>query len=602
MKALGVLNKYFFRYKYRLLLGIVFITISNVFAIYPATVIRQALDDVILGIETLPIFVNSALYPDVMHEMGKGLLFFSIIIISMALLKGLFMFFMRQTIIVMSRLIEFDMKNEIFNHYQQLSISFYKRNNTGDLMNRISEDVSRVRMYIGPALMYSINLIVLFVLVISSMLSVHPRLTFFVLLPLPVLSLAVYLVNSTILRKSEKVQQRLSDLSSFVQETFSGIRILKAYARIITMGIRFEKDADDYKSKNLDLVQYNAVFFPLIMLLIGISTLVVILMGGYEVYNGTISPGVIAEFIIYVNMLTWPVASIGWVTSIIQRAAASQKRINEFLQTQPDILYPDNGLVHLEGMVCFRNVSFIYPDTGIQALSDVSFCIHPGQTLGILGHTGSGKTTIAQLLLRYYDASNGQILIDEQPIQAFHLPSLRNHIGYVPQDVFLFSDSIQNNILFGLDEELSDLERMERVVNAASIANIHHNIVDFPDAYLTRIGERGITLSGGQKQRISIARAIIRNPHILIFDDCLSAVDAETEERILTNLQVVMKGKTSLLISHRISSLKFANHIIVLENGRIVEEGAHDALLNIKGQYFELYKQQNKDKVGNYQS
>lgn len=575
-----------------------FITISNVFAIYPAAIIRQALDEVMDGVNTLQLFENSSLRSEVVENIGKGLFYFSVIIISMALLKGLFMFFMRQTIIIMSRLIEYDMKNEIYEHYQKLTLSFYKRNNTGDLMNRISEDVSRVRMYIGPAIMYSINLLVLFVLVIYTMISVNPKLTLFVLMPLPILSVAVYLVNSTILRKSEEVQAKLSVLSSFVQEVFSGIRILKAYNRISFMGFRFEEDADDYKEKNLSLVKFNAIFFPLIMLLIGISTLIVVWVGGMEVARGAISPGVIAEFIIYVNMLTWPVASIGWVTSIIQRAAASQIRINEFLQTQPEIVSETLPVYSIQGDIQFKQVSFTYSDTGITAIKNLSFHIPAGKTLAILGRTGAGKSTIAQLIMRFYDVTEGQILIDGKDIRQHDLNVLRNNIGYVPQDVFLFSGTIRNNIIFGLHSQASSEVNDEQVIQAAKDADIHENIMRFPEKYDTRIGERGITLSGGQKQRISIARAIIKNPRILIFDDCLSAVDTETEEKILKNLLRLMQGKTTLIISHRISTVKTADHILVLEEGVLVEEGTHESLMNLKGVYYDLYqKQLNEDKI-----
>ncbi len=572
-----------------------FITISNVFAIYPAAIIRQALDEVMDGVNTLQLFENSSLRSEVVENIGNGLFYFSVIIISMALLKGLFMFFMRQTIIVMSRLIEYDMKNEIYEHYQKLTLSFYKRNSTGDLMNRISEDVSRVRMYIGPAIMYSINLLVLFILVIYTMISVNPKLTLFVLMPLPILSVAVYLVNSTILRKSEEVQAKLSALSSFVQEVFSGIRILKAYNRINIMGFRLEEDADDYKEKNLSLVKFNAIFFPLIMLLIGISTLIVVWVGGMEVARGAISPGVIAEFIIYVNMLTWPVASIGWVTSIIQRAAASQLRINEFLQTQPEIVSESLPAYSIQGDIEFKQVSFTYPDTGITAIKNVSFYIPAGKTLAILGRTGAGKSTIAQLLMRFYDVSEGQILIDGKDIRQHDLNVLRNNMGYVPQDVFLFSDTIRNNIIFGLHNQVSSQVSDEQVIQAAKDADIHENIMRFPEQYETRIGERGITLSGGQKQRISIARAIIKNPRILIFDDCLSAVDTETEEKILKNLMRLMQDKTTLLISHRISTVKTADHILVLDEGNIVEEGTHESLMNLKGVYYDLFQKQIKE-------
>jgi ATP-binding cassette subfamily B protein len=447
-------------------------------------------------------------------------------------------------------------------------------------------------MYIGPAIMYSINLLVLFVLVIYTMLRVNPKLTLFVLMPLPVLSVAVYLVNSTILRKSEEVQSKLSSLSSFVQEVFSGIRILKAYNRLNIMGFRFEKDAEDYKVKNLSLVKFNAIFFPLIMLLIGVSTLIVVWVGGVEVARGAISPGVIAEFIIYVNMLTWPVASIGWVTSIIQRAAASQIRINEFLQTKPEIISESLPEYKIQGDIQFKNVEFTYPDTGITAIKNLSFHIPAGKTLAILGHTGAGKSTIAQLLMRFYDVSKGEILIDGKNIQHHDLSVLRHQIGYVPQEVFLFSDTIRNNIVFGLHATEAQGIPDERIIQAASDADIHDTIMQFPEQYQTKVGERGITLSGGQKQRISIARAIIKQPQILIFDDCLSAVDTETEEKILKNLLRIMQGRTTILISHRISTVKTADHIIVLEHGELAEEGTHETLINRKGIYYDLYHKQ----------
>ncbi len=592
MKSLLQLNRYFLRYKYYLLLGIVFITISNIFAIYPAAVIKHALDQVIEGVGTLQLINDTNLRSLWIQWIGNQLIVFSVIIVTMALLKGVFMFFMRQTIIVMSRWIEYDMKNEIFEHYQKLDIAFYKRNNTGDLMNRISEDVSRVRMYVGPAIMYSINLLVLFVLIIQRMISVNAELTMLVLIPLPILSVAVYLINSTILKRSEQVQQQLSVLSNVVQEAFSGIRILKLYNRLSFLGFKFEDDVNTYRDKNLSLVSFNAVFFPLIMLLIGVSTLIVVGMGGIKVASGSITSGVIAEFIIYVNMLTWPVASIGWVTSIIQRAAASQQRINEFLNAEPEIVSSSDLPVKISGQIELKNVSLIYPDTGIEALHNVSFSIQPGQTLGIIGRTGSGKSTIAQLLMRFYDVNGGSVLFDNKDIQSLNISEVRNQIGYVPQDVFLFSDTIFQNIIFGLNLDLPKTELSELAVNAAKLADIHESIMQFPQQYETKIGERGITLSGGQKQRISIARAIIKSPQLYIFDDCLSAVDNETEERILNNLIQITKGKTNIIISHRVSSLKHADHIIVLDHGKIVEEGSHYMLMEMKGEYFELYKKQ----------
>lgn len=596
MKALLKLNKYFWKYKYHFFLGIVFITASNLFAIYPAAIIRQALDIVMDDLKLMQAFEFSSLKSDVTKSIQTSLLIFSLVIIAMALLKGIFMFFMRQTIIVMSRRIEYDMKNEIFEKYQQLSLSFYKTNSTGDLMNRISEDVSRVRMYLGPAIMYTINLAVLFALVITQMLSVNAKLTFFVLLPLPVLSIAVYFVNSLILRKSEEVQQQLSKLSAFVQEAFSGIRIIKAYNRLKFYSYGFEKDALMYQEKNMELVRYNAIFFPLIMMLIGLSTLLTIYVGGMEVAAGRITPGVIAEFIFYVNMLTWPVAAIGWVTSIMQRAAASQKRINEFLDEIPQIVNTVPDEKNLSGKIEFKDVTFIYPDTGITALDHISFTVFPGQTLAILGRTGSGKSTIAQLLNRFYDVKDGSILIDGTDIKNHNLNQLRREIGYVPQEVFLFSETIRNNIAFGLhDINLNGQNEDELVVQAAKDADVYDNIMHFPQQFETKVGERGITLSGGQKQRISIARAIIKQPKILVFDDCLSAVDTETEEKILKSLLRIMQNRTSILVSHRISTVKTADHILVLDDGKIIEEGNHQSLMKKQGAYFELYEKQLKE-------
>jgi ATP-binding cassette subfamily B multidrug efflux pump len=592
LKSLLQLNRYLLRYKYFLLLGIIFISISNIFAIYPAAVIKHALDQVIEGVATLQLIKDTNLKKIWIQWIGNQLIVFSVIIVTMALLKGFFMFFMRQTIIVMSRWIEYDMKNEIFEHYQKLDIAFYKRNNTGDLMNRISEDVSRVRMYVGPAIMYSINLLVLFVLIVQRMISVNAELTMLVLIPLPILSVAVYLINSTILKRSEQVQQQLSVLSNVVQEAFSGIRILKLYNRLSFLGFKFEDDVNNYRDKNLSLVSFNSVFFPLIMLLIGVSTLIVVGVGGIKVASGSITSGVIAEFIIYVNMLTWPVASIGWVTSIIQRAAASQQRINEFLNAEPQIVSSSDLPVKISGLIEFKNVSLIYPDTGIEALNNVSFSVQPGQTLGIIGRTGSGKSTIAQLLMRFYDVNQGSVLFDNKDIQSINISEVRNQIGYVPQDVFLFSDTILQNIIFGLNLDLPKNELSKLAVEAAKSADIHESIMHFPLQYETKIGERGITLSGGQKQRISIARAIIKSPQLFIFDDCLSAVDNETEEKILNNLIQITKGKTNIIISHRVSSLKHADHIIVLDHGKIVEEGSHYILMEMKGEYFDLYNKQ----------
>jgi ATP-binding cassette subfamily B protein len=459
-------------------------------------------------------------------------------------------------------------------------------------MNRISEDVSRVRMYIGPAIMYSINLIVLFILITISMLAVNVKLTLYVLAPLPFLSISIYYVSDLMNRKSEEVQAQQSRLSTFVQEAFSGIRILKSYVKEQAVGNEFEKESDEYKEKNMKLVQINAMFFPLMLLLVGLSTLLTIYIGGKEVIAGRATTGNIAEFIIYVNMLTWPVAALGWVTSIIQRAAASQERINEFLHLEPEIKSVNANERKLKGEITFSHVGFVYPDSGIRALSNISFSVKPGKSLAILGHTGSGKSTIANLLVRMYDATEGKILLDGIPIQEFPLKSLRRQIGYVPQDVFLFSDTVANNIAFGLKSEQAAGKRNEIIRDAARKSVIYDNIMDFPKNFETMIGERGITLSGGQKQRISIARAIIREPEILIFDDCLSAVDTNTENKILAQLKNVMQNRTTLIISHRVSSVKHADQIIVLEHGRIIEEGTHFSLLEKKGDYFSLYEKQ----------
>jgi ATP-binding cassette subfamily B protein len=505
----------------------------------------------------------------------------------MALLKGVFLFLMRQTIIVMSRLIEFDLKNEIYVHYQSLPLSFYRKNNTGDLMARISEDVSRVRMYLGPAIMYGLNLVVLFILVISYMLSVNVKLTLFVLLPLPFLSLSIYFVNTLINKRSEEIQRSLSGLSTFVQEAFSGIRVLKSFVQEERSTEKFSKESNYYKDKSLQLTFVNSLFFPLIMALVGMSTILTVYIGGREVIAGTLSAGNIAEFIIYVYLLTWPVASLGWTTSMVQRAAASQERINEFLNTKTDIVSTNNISRPIEGNIRFENVRFIYPDSGIIGLHNISFNVQSGESIAILGTTGSGKSTVANLLCRMYDVSTGQILIDGLDIKEYNISSLRGQIGYVPQDVFLFSDSIRNNIIFGLTDVPED-----KIVQAARDADLYDNIMQFPENFNTKLGERGITLSGGQKQRVSIARAIVRDPRILILDDSLSAVDTKTENAILNSLKRIMQNRTSIIISHRVSSAKLADRIIVLDDGKIVEHGTHETLLENNGIYKELYEKQ----------
>lgn len=582
MKSLKVLNKYFYKYRGRLLLGVLFVAISVVFGVFPAQFVRESFNTVQEAINQYNANGNSDL-----SALRNQLILYGVIIIGSSLLKGLFMFFMRQTIIVVSRYIEFDMKNEIFDQYQKLSLAFYKRNNTGDLMNRISEDVSRVRMYIGPAIMYTINVGLSLIIIITIMFTINVRLTLYALAPLPILAVAIYYVSAMINVKSEQVQRQLSSISTFVQEAFSGIRVLKAYVREDHSMNEFSKEANTYLEKNEELYRINSLFFPLMTLLVGLSTILTVYIGGQEAIKGNITTGNIAEFIIYVNMLTWPVASIGWVTSLVQRAAASQTRINEFLSVTPEIQNPTEEPLKLKGEIEFKDVNFTYPDTGIQAMKDVSFKVEEGKSLAIIGKTGSGKSTIASLMGRLYDVTAGEILVDGKNIKTVNINDLRKSIGYVPQEAFLFSTTIGKNIAFGVGDVPE-----ETVINAAKNAEVHHNITDFPQGYNTRVGERGITLSGGQKQRVSIARAIIKEPKLMIFDDCLSAVDTETEEKILNNLKRLIDKRTTLIISHRVSSVKHADEIIVLDNGAIIEQGNHDKLMKANGYYRMMYEQQ----------
>ena len=506
----------------------------------------------------------------------------------LSIISGFFLFLTRQTIIVMSRLIEYDLKNEIYAHYQKLDFSFYKKNATGDLMNRISEDVSQVRMYLGPGIMYTINLCALSAMVIYQMISINSWLTLFVLIPLPIMSFLIYFVSSKMNFLSKEVQKEQSMMSTIVQETFAGIRVIKTYNREKEMHEKFAESASNYKIKSMALVLVNAFFMPTIVFLIGLSTILSIYLGGLMTFDSTISLGGILAFIFFVNKLTWPFASIGWVTSINQRAAASQSRINEFLQTEPEIQNPTSAAFEFKGRIVFDKVSYTYKNSGIQAIKDVSFSIEPGQTFAVIGRTGSGKSTLLHLLMRQLDPDSGKIEIDGQDLKTINLEKFRDSAGVVPQEVFLFSDSIENNLKFGCTHNVTEGEMQ----SAAIKAHVHHNIVDFPNQYQTLLGERGVNLSGGQKQRISIARALLRKPKLLLLDDCLSAVDTETEERILSNLKKEGKNNTTVIVSHRISSIRNADRIMVIENGVSIEEGTHEELLALNGHYTKLYQQQ----------
>jgi len=590
MKSLKHLNKYIFKYKYRLLLGVLFIIGSNIFGLFPAQIIRQAFDLADAQLSGTEINSDSFLneyFQDL--NFTQIILTFGAIVLTLAIIKGIFTFFTRQTIIIVSRLIEYDIKNEIFNHYQFLDSSFYKQNNTGDIMNRISEDVSKVRMYLGPGIMYTSNLVVLFAMVVPTMFSINVKLSLYSLTPLPILSIIIYLVSNLINKQSQKVQAKLSDITTLSQETYSGIRILKSFVKEKFFISKLNNENEAYRTRSMNLVKTNAFFFPTMMLLIGLSTIFTIYIGGQEYIAGNISKGNILEFVIYINMLTWPVTAIGWVTSIIQRAAASQTRINEFLATQPSVKNATNKIENINGTIAFNDVSFTYPESGIEAIKNISFKVNKGETLAIIGKTGSGKSSIINLLLRTYDPNTGNILIDNNNIKSINLDNFRENVGLVPQEVFLFSDTIENNIAFGYKNNLPDKSIIEQ---AAKDAAIYSNITEFPDGFKTKIGERGVTLSGGQKQRISIARAIIKSPKILIFDDCLSAVDTETEDKILNNLNRIMKNRTSIIVSHRVSSAKGADKILVLDNGKIIEKGTHESLLKLKGSYYETYQNQ----------
>jgi ATP-binding cassette subfamily B protein len=614
LKHLKAVNKYFRKYRWRFLLGIIFVIVSNYFGILAPQVTGYVMDKVQIKISQLndeqqvytkafskeydPLvkaFINQAEERIQAHDFTWLVMVCGVTLLVLALLRGVFMFFMRQTIIVMSRLIEFDQKNEVYLHYQQLDTAFYKTHSTGDLMSRMAEDVSRVRMYTGPAMMYFINLVALIGLSLFYMFQKNWELTIYVLAPLPILAITIYIVNTIIHKRSENIQAQLSTLTTNAQESYSGIRVIKSFVQENTMEHFFERNSEAYKKSAVNLAKIEAIYFPSISLLIGLSTLLTIMIGGlYHIQNpDDISIGTIAEFVVYINMLTFPVSSIGWVASMIQRASASQKRLNEFLDTVPDIRNAAAAVsVQLQGHIRFEHVDFTYPHTGIRALKDFSLDIPKGSKIAVIGKTGSGKSTIAQLLLRMYDPTRGRILMDGTDIRQMDMRQMRAQISYVPQDMFLFSDSIAGNIRFGLDEASEDM-----IHKAARQASVEKEISRFPEGFKTLVGERGVTLSGGQKQRISIARAMIKDPEIVVFDDCLSAVDARTENEIIGNLYEFLKEKTAIIITHRIFSLFAFDSIIVMDDGKIVEKGTHDELMMLNGYYTEMYRQQQEQEL-----
>jgi ATP-binding cassette subfamily B multidrug efflux pump len=587
LKALRHLNKYFSKYKWRIIIGLFITILSKLLALKVIPLVGNSLNVVEDYQKVKENAFTETELQSLFAEVEHQLLINVSAIVGVALLSGFFTFLMRQTIIVTSRLIEFDLKNEIYQQYQKLSLNFYKKNRTGDLMNRISEDVSKVRMYVGPAIMYSMNMIVLFAVGFTQMISTDVKLTLYTLLPFPLLSILVFILSKVIHKRSSIVQEYLSKLTTFNQEFFSGINVVKSYGIEKAVIKSFDEIANESKEKNIHLHQANALFFPLVVLLIGVSNLIVIYIGGKQYIDGEIQIGTVLEFMLYVNYLTWPVAMVGWVTSMVQQAEASQSRINEFLKQVPEIKNTVTTTTKLEGNITFKDVSFTYDDTNITALKNINFSIKAGETLAILGNTGSGKSTIIELISRLYDVTTGTVLLDKTPIKEANLDDVRNQIGFVPQDPFLFSDTIENNIKFG-KEDASE----EEIIAASKNAVVHRNIIDFKNGYKTMLGERGVTLSGGQKQRVSIARAIIKNPKILIFDDCLSAVDTETEEKILSNLEKVSKNKTTFIVSHRVSSAKNADKIIILDSGKIIQQGTHNELRKAKGYYKDLYEQQ----------
>lgn len=588
---LSYLNAYFLKYRWHFIGGIVFVTASNYFRVLQPQMIREALDLVIENIGMYSLFNGMDNQEVFFNSLGKILLFFGVLVLILALIMGVFMYLMRQTIVVMSRLIEYDLRKTVYAHYSQLSQEFYKRNKTGDLMSRITEDVNKVRTYLGPAVLYGINLVSLFIMVIYSMVQVSWELTLYCLSPLPFLTLSIYIVSSMINRRSEVIQQQLSKLNSVAQETYSGIRVLKSYVQEKSSLRHFSDESEVYRKKAMRLVKVDSLFFPVMLLMVGASTVITVYIGGLQVISGKITTGNIAEFVIYVNMLTWPMTSIGWIASIVQQAAASQKRINEFLQIKPSIQNQSAEKAQpLKGRIEFDRVTFTYPDTGIRALHNINFKLEPGQKMAIVGRTGSGKSTLAELLVRLYDVSEGHLRIDDTELREHNLNNLRQRIGYVPQDVFLFSDTISSNIAFGKPD--ADQETIEKF---AGYASIHNEILELPEGYNSLVGERGVTLSGGQKQRVSIARALIKQPDILLFDDCLSAVDTRTEKQILSYFEEQLADKTAIIITHRIYSLLQFDKILVLDQGEVIQEGTHQELIEKEGYYRDLYEKQRSE-------